>query len=281
MAQAKILTVGGTNYEMIDDTARTNANKKYNSIDTGKTDIAGNNQYYVQLGEELYNGDLKLADDEADVFGRPAHTWSFDGEKIGTYVNYDLMVEEYTTSVSGKELYDVVGKTAFDKYDFSAYVDGKDDDFYKQISKNNKDDVDVTDNGALTQVFVDSDAEEVVVTVINTYLAQATADYSESKDKATFEIYGISGTETVSGEDFNVADIAKDDFVLVTYADNEIQTISDVEIMSNVEISKFSANGSNVTAVTVDGTKYDSSATLTYDTGVLSNYTANNLKDAT
>ena len=262
-------------------TARTNANKKYNSIDTGKTDIAGNNQYYVQLGEELYNGDLKLADDEADVFGRPAHTWSFDGEKIGTYVNYDLMVEEYTTSVSGKELYDVVGKTAFDKYDFSAYVDGKDDDFYKQISKNNKDDVDVTDNGALTQVFVDSNAEEVVVTVINTYLAQATADYSESKDKATFEIYGISGTETVSGEDFNVADIAKDDFVLVTYADNEIQTISDVEIMSNVEISKFSANGSNVTAVTVDGTKYDSSATLTYDTGVLSNYTANNLKDAT
>ena len=262
-------------------TARTNANKKYNSIDTGKTDIAGNNQYYVQLGEELYNGDLKLADDEADVFGRPAHTWSFDGEKIGTYVNYDLMVEEYTTSVSGKELYDVVGKTAFDKYDFSAYVDGKDDDFYKQISKNNKDDVDVTDNGALTQVFVDSDAEEVVVTVINTYLAQATADYSESKDKATFEIYGISGTETVSGEDFNVADIAKDDFVLVTYADNEIQTISDVEIMSNVEISKFSANGSNVTAVTVDGTKYDSSATLTYDTGVLSNYTDNNLKDAT
>ena len=78
------------------------------------------------------------------------------------------MVEEYTTSVSGKELYDVVGKTAFDKYGFSAYVDGKDDDFYKQISKNNKDDVDVTDNGALTQVFVDSDAEEVVVTVINT-----------------------------------------------------------------------------------------------------------------
>ena len=54
-----------------------------------------------------------------------------------------------------------------------------------------------------------------------------------------------------------------------------------MEIMSNVEISKFSANGSNVTAVTVDGTKYDSSATLTYDTGVLSNYTANNLKDAT
>ena len=193
-------------------TARTNANKKYNSIDTGKTDIAGNNQYYVQLGEELYNGDLKLADDEADVFGRPAHTWSFDGEKIGTYVNYDLMVKEYTTSVSGKELYDVVGKTAFDKYDFSAYVDGKDDDFYKQISKNNKDDVDVTDNGALTQVFVDSDAEEVVVTVINTYLAKEGFRIAEDvnvvltqtvKNKETTEYYtGVNSLKSIL-EDLN------------------------------------------------------------------------------
>ena len=267
-------------------TARTNANKKYNSIDTGKTDIAGNNQYYVQLGEELYNGDLKLADDEADVFGRPAHTWSFDGEKIGTYVNYDLMVEEYTTSVSGKELYDVVGKTAFDKYDFSAYVDGKDDDFYKQISKNNKDDVDVTDNGALTQVFVDSDAEEVVVTVINTYLAKANADYSEKKDSVTFGIYennkSTTLNKTVSGEDFDIADIKKDDFVLVNYSyeSEEIEVISDVEILSNVEISKFSTNGT-ATSVTVDGTKYDDSNKLFYDEKVLEQYANTNLKDTT
>ena len=267
-------------------TARTNANKKYNSIDTGKTDIAGNNQYYVQLGEELYNGDLKLADDEADVFGRPAHTWSFDGEKIGTYVNYDLMVEEYTTSVSGKELYDVVGKTAFDKYDFSAYVDGKDDDFYKQISKNNKDDVDETDNGALTQVFVDSDAEEVVVTVINTYLAKANADYSEKKDSVTFGIYennkSTTLNKTVSGEDFDIADIKKDDFVLVNYSyeSEEIEVISDVEILSNVEISKFSTNGT-ATSVTVDGTKYDDSNKLFYDEKVLEQYANTNLKDTT
>ena len=263
-------------------TARTNANKKYNSIDTGKTDIAGNNQYYVQLGEELYNGDLKLADDEADVFGRPAHTWSFDGEKIGTYVNYDLMVEEYTTSVSGKELYDVVGKTAFDKYGFSAYVDGKDDDFYKQISKNNKDDVDVTDNGALTQVFVDSDAEEVVVTVINTYLAQADADYNEKKDEANFVIYADSEKRvSVSGEDFAVSDVAEGEFYLVTYADREIQSIADVETLSAVEISKISTSGNMVTSVTVDGTKYDDSAMLKYDSKVLNEYTQSNMKDKT
>ena len=263
-------------------TARTNANKKYNSIDTGKTDIAGNNQYYVQLGEELYNGDLKLADNEADVFGRPAHTWSFDGEKIGTYVNYDLMVKEYTTAATGKDLYEAVGKTAFDKYDFESYVNGKDSDLYKQISKDNKKEVTNTADGALTQVFVDSDKEEVIVTVINTYLAQATMDYNEKKDSVSFKIYGLNEiTKSVSGDDFAIADIEKDDFVLVTYADDEIQTISDVEILSKVEISTFSTSGDKVTAVTVDGTKYNDSAMLKYNDEVLKQYANTNLKDTT
>ena len=265
-------------------TAKTSAAAKYDTIDDGTTNIAENDQYYIQLGEELYNGNLKLAGDEADAFGRPARVWSYNGEEIGTYVNYDLMVKEYTTAATGKELYDVVGKTAFEKYDFNSYVDGKDDDLYKEISKDNKENVSNTADGALTQVFVDADSKEVVVTVINTYLAEAVADYSEKKDEVTFEIYGITGTETVSGEDFDIADISKDDFVLVTYADDEIQTISDVEILANVEISTFStSNGMNgkVTAVTVDGTKYNDSAKLVYDAGVLANYTANNLKDQT
>ena len=160
-------------------TARTSANSKYNRIDVGTTDIASNNQYYVQLGEDLYGGDLRL-DYATDAFGRPARLWEYDGQEIGTYVNYSLLVDEYTTAVSGKDLYDVIGKTAFDKYEFYAYVDGEDSDMYKEISRNNKD-VSNTADGALTQVFVDSDAEAVVVTVINTYLAKATADYNEKK----------------------------------------------------------------------------------------------------
>ena len=274
-------------------TARTNANKKYNSIDTGKTDIAGNNQYYVQLGEELYNGDLKLADDEADVFGRPAHTWSFDGEKIGTYVNYDLMVKEYTTSVTGKELYETVGKTAYGKYDFEAYVDGADSNLYKQINKDNKADVSATGNGALTQVFVNSDKEEVVVTVINTYLAEATADYNTKKEEVNFKIHGLQGAKknpvSVSGEDFDVADVVDGDFVLVNYSfeTEAIEVISDVETLSKVTITRFTSDdvggdkGNTVSSVTVDGTKYNSSEKLTYDVAVLKDYTKSNLKDKT
>ena len=82
------------------------------------------------------------------MFGRPAHTWSFDGEKIGTYVNYDLMVKEYTTAATGKELYEAVGKTAFDKYDFESYVNGEDSDLHEDISKDNKGNVNYTLNRA-------------------------------------------------------------------------------------------------------------------------------------
>ena len=53
-----------------------------------------------------------------------------------------------------------IGKTAFDKYGFEGYVDGKDSKLYEEISRNNQDDVTETGNGALTQVFVDSDAEK-------------------------------------------------------------------------------------------------------------------------
>src|SRR5699024_11188716 len=122
-------------------TARTSANSKYNQISAGTTDIASNNQYYVQLGEELYDGDLRLQNGSADVFGRPSRTWSLDGEEIGTYMNESLLMAEYTTAASGKALYEDIGKTAFDKYEFYSYVDGEDSDMYKEISRNNNEDV--------------------------------------------------------------------------------------------------------------------------------------------
>ena len=266
-------------------TSKTSSAAKYNSLVGGKTDIAQQGQYYIQLGEELYNGKLTMRAD-TDAFQRPATTWTYNSNTIGTYVDFDLMVGEYTTSVTGKELYDVVGKTAFDKYDFYGYVNGEENDLCDQIAKNNANNVEVArnddiGNGALTQVFVDNDAEEVVVTVINTYLAEAVADYNEKKDSATFKIYNnVDGSyiqDTASGENFDVAEIKEGDFVLVTYAKEDIQTISDVEILSEVEITKFTTGGS----VTVDGTKYDASDIQGYDHEILNEYanSNNNLKD--
>ena len=243
----------------------------------------------VELGEQLYMGDLKLDKNTTDVFGRPSRTWSFGGNEIGTYAQKNLMVAEYTTAVTGKDLYDVIGKTAFDNYEFESYVDGAESDLYEEISRNNKDDVSETGNGALTQVFVDTDNKAVTVTVINTYLADAEDDYNEKKEEVSFEVHGLGKILDVSAEDFAIEDVVEGDFALVTYSyeSDEIESISGVEILSGVTITRFTSNdtgndkGTEVSSVTADGTKYDASNTLTYEADTLNNYTNGNLKDKT
>ena len=247
----------------------------------------------MQFAEKYFT---KLtAKPDSDAFERPATTWAVGNEKVGTYVDYTQMVAEYTTSVSGKELYDAVGKTAFEDYDFYSYVDGDESDFYKNIAKNNKDDIktadnktEVSGNGALTQVFVDNDKEKAVVTVINTYLAQAKSDYSSKKDSVSYKLFGATGTVNgdVSGEDFSIENVKEDDFTLVTYSykDEEIKSIDEVKTIADTEIQKFKSGKDG--NLTVDGSKYDYSKTATYDPTVLEQYTkeggkVTNLKDVT
>ena len=50
--------------------------------------------YTVEFAEK-YQPDLEL-DGDIDVFGRPSHTWSWKGNEIGSYVDFDKMIVEYT-----------------------------------------------------------------------------------------------------------------------------------------------------------------------------------------
>ena len=70
------------------------------------------NGWTVEFAEK-YQPDLALKD-TADDFGRPAHTWTWKKAEIGTYVDFDKMVAEYTTKVTGEDLYNLLGKTAID-----------------------------------------------------------------------------------------------------------------------------------------------------------------------
>ena len=271
------------------------------TITIGDITVAGSNEYDVannarvetiyedgkmQFAEKYFTK-LSLDDTTYDEFDRPTNTWTNGKETIGSYVDYTKIAAEYTVAVSGKELYDVVGKTAFDNYDFEAYVDGVENDFWKEISKNNKSDIGVTGNGALTQVFVDDANESVVITVVNTYLAQATMDYNAKKDSVSFEVFNTAGnhTEPVSGEDFDVEDVKEDDFVLVTYSKDEdvIVSIDEVEIIADTEIQKFKSGKTG--NLTVDGTTYSYNEKAAYDPAVLDYYTGENdrtnLKDLT
>ena len=241
----------------------------------------------------------------ADDFGRPANKWTYKNTDIGTYVDYTLMVAEYTDGVSGKDVYNKIGKTAMDKYDLTATIDGNDaaKTILADVNKDNKDDMAGTDTGVLTQVFVDDDNKAAAIVEINTYLGIADSDYSEKKDEAKFTVWGLSkegktytkvafnkdgtlkttsdsASFTVSGEDFNVSKVEEDDAYLFTVAAGEVQTFVPAEAVKDTEITSFK-KGSNVTA---GGTKYSFNAAAYYDAEVLKDYTdgtVTNLKDTT
>ena len=275
------------------------------TITIGDITIAGSNEYDVannaktegikddnkmQFAEKYFS---KLAvKSDVDVFMRPSNTWTNGKETIGTYVDYTNMIAEYTTAVKGNELFNVIGKTAME-YDFEAYVDAMNigSDVTTGITKNNKDSLVWTGNGALTQVFVNNDTEDVVITVINTFLAQATTDYNAKKDSVSFKVFDKTSKNnefvvTVSGEDFDIADVKADEFALVQVTFDgaaEIQAIDAVEIIADTEIEAFKAGKGG--SLTVDGEKYSYNAMATYDLAVLDEYTTvsgdKNLKDLT
>ena len=262
---------------------------------------------YVQFAEE-YFPKLYL-DNTTDAFGRPAREWEYSGNTVGTYVNHDILKKEFTTEVTGRDLYDVLGKSTIDDYEFLISVDGETeknvlgDAFFTEdnILRSNTKGVGETGNGVLTQVYVDTDNKDVYIAVINTYLAVATDDYNEKKDEATYTVWSLEnkGTSsdktlvkalpakstdaainldlTVSGEDFAIEEVKEDDIVLVHVAEGEIKEIMEPEVLSEVEITAFK-NGS---WITVDGEQYDYNDAIQYDDDVLDDYDDTNMKDTT
>ena len=269
-----------------------------------------NSGYTVEFGEK-YLPKLELKG-ETDAFGRPSYTWSYDKEEIGTYVDYTNLTATYTEEVTGKELYDVLGKSIVDDIDSSAsdryrlfvYIDGEDsasvnDAIFgvsnKGISKNNKDGVGATGNGVLTQVFIDADSRVVTIAIINTYLAKARADYNAKRDEVSFDVFGIDkkGSEyikdltddedkeilTASGEDFAIEDVKKDDIYRVAVAEGGIQLLVPAEVVTGTSMSSFKLDS----YVVAGGNTYNYADAAEYDVDVLNKYTTAsgtvNLKD--
>ena len=86
--------------------------KKLKSNNDG-TKLNGNT---VELGEKLYNGDLKKSDN-GDNFGRPGSTWTYKSSEIGKYA--DSADGEWTAKVTNKALYDAAGSDAYDNYQWT------------------------------------------------------------------------------------------------------------------------------------------------------------------
>ena len=232
---------------------------------------AQNTGYTVEFGEK-YFPNLRL-NSESDDFERPSHTWVFENKELGTYVDYDLLVETYTTAMSNKDLYELLGRSNLEDYDFEYYIDGISSTTITAdsiLTRTTADANDFVGNGVLTQVFVDHEYDKasngdrglIKITSIRTWLGKVTASYNDKREQATVEVYTHYDTPdtkvmsmVVALTDVpNVVDAEEDDFVLVNMSGKDLNNnptgytssrwnvvkLSDVEIMSDTTLTAFS-----------------------------------------
>ena len=246
--------------------SRTGTDSKYAKIDSTKVD----GKYTIQLGEDLYDGDLVKADGADDDFGRPSVKWTYENKEIGTYADDADAV--YTATVEKQDLYDLVGSDVYNDLkngdaDFTVVKDGvaQDVKLSDYIVKNNDDDAgkDVIKKGATTEVFIDDDSNDVVITVINSYVAQVDGDYDKNDEELELKELDESPVNakdyTLSSDDFDYLDSYSDeDYVLITVADKEIKSIALAETVEG-KVTAYTEKKN----VTVDGTKYEYSKNYT------------------
>lgn len=196
--------------------------------------------------------------------------WTYENKEIGTYADDADAV--YTATVEKQDLYDLVGSDVYNDLkngdaDFTVVVDGvaQKVNLSDYIVKNNDDDAgkDVIKKGATTEVFIDDDSNDVVITVINSYVAQVDGDYDKNDEELELDILDEAFVDvkdtTLSSDDFDYLDSYSDeDYVLITVANKEIKTIDLAETVEG-KVTAYTEKKN----VTVDGTKYEYSKNYT------------------
>ena len=152
--------------------------KAINDTDFGNNNTDGRQGCTVELGEQLYNGDLKR-DDDTDDFERPATRWTYKFSEIGKYA--DTPDYTYTTSISGDTPADKVKTMGLKGYTWNGvyYENGASascagSDSAERLGKLA---ADVAADGVLIEVFMDDDNTDTIerVTVIRTQMMQVNA----------------------------------------------------------------------------------------------------------
>ena len=223
----------------------------------------------VELGEYLYDGDLKMDDDTRDAFGRPATEWTLKTNEIGTYA--DTPLATYTTKVTKGDLWSLLGRsnvnnlggsTELDVYANGADVTLSKDNYFRSNSSaaaGSDTQNDVAANGVLTEVYMDDDGN-VSIVYVNTYLAQANGDFRENSGTLnTVTLTSPTGFTlgTLDEEDFeNLSEFVDEDYILYTVSYQggtpTVESIEKAQIVSGT-VDAYSQTES----VTIGGTKYD------------------------
>ena len=212
------------------------------------------NDGYVQFAEQ-YCEDLSVnGNATSDDFGRPAHTWKYDKTTVGTYA--DTADATYTTKVKVKDIYSDLGLSE----NMTASVETNGGNASSQaITKNST--VEIGAQGQLTEVYYDTDADTVKIIHIDTYVGKIAAVHSNVDDP-----YVTVSTLSAGGPngEFETTSFDRDDIVLYTYADDEIQSLVLAEKLSGQEVTSFTGAANAATKLTANGTEYTAAAKAKY-----------------
>lgn len=260
--------IGGLKVDGNGITVVENPTYKYTAAEnkSGKDYAGKTDKTTMELCEKLYGNDLKKNSDTVEDFGRPATKWTYGTSTIITPKAADLT---YTDKVKGKAIYEDLGKVSgitLADFDFgtsgspdvapSYIVDGREIKAagLAIISGNN---TEIGGKGTLTEVYFDKDTKEATVVCINTYLAKADGDFDKDDEEVDVTISSaLLSSATLSSDDFAVANVQEDDYLLVNLSyngsDYEVKGVSFPNVVENATVSSARAND----YVVAGGTKY-------------------------
>ena len=180
----------------------------------GSTPVeTGSSKYSVELGEKLYDGDLKLSGTSADDFKRPGKTWSYKGEDVAASSEDAVIVYTADTkeSVVDKDLKNYKYKDSKDADSVKFWYNGYGTDAAESCT--DKTIADLTGNGVVVEVYANSDNVVTDVVVIKSYLAKVSA-VSDKNETITLDIVkdGIANITTELG----YGTYKKDAYVMVS-----------------------------------------------------------------
>ena len=230
----------------------------------------------VELGEQLYQGDLRLREGTSDEFSRPSRTWIYENSEIGTYADTPDLT--YTAKVEAGDIYSDLGLgSSIAKDDVVIYVNGLEDNSAVAIRRNSDEKIGQSGNGVLTEVYYDNDNDNdsVIITQVLTYIGEVNRNVAESSSTDAYVevISSVNGSTAPTGaagtERFYTDEtFDEESYVLYTFSqkEDEMVTVQPAESVSGT-VSKVvnKSNDRENSGMTMDGTEYKASATMALD----------------
>ena len=259
-----VINLGSVTYK-----DRQSSNDKYKAISVEKG--SDSDKFTMELGEDLFNGDLEKVAKQSDDFGRPAHVWEYKNDEIVTAA--DSADETYVVDDTKLTMGSIL--TDDDYFDYSTEDANVDSAAYSLNGGKDTKDTDLQ-KGDIVEVFEDDNGKVKKVVAIRYTAAkidEVSTDLSNSEEKAgasySIELVEVNNDSNSIGAGTYYDDYDEDDEILNGFSantyeegtvlavalsakDNRTILASYVADTATGTVSSYKAND----YVTVDGTKY-------------------------